>query len=169
MAENEKKTYYTESRAKGNAKYLKTLDEMKLRVPSGTKEEYQNAAKTAGKSLNQYIVDCVNDNIKSEEGQGMYTREIAEILGAVYKGILKVLNKKGNDPYWTISDRYPMKCFTMLYPRATTMGIPVELDEKIIRLMDMINVDDMEKMINAPMPSEYIIDFNKGMMKSDGN
>ena len=169
MEENEKKTYYTEARAKNNAKYLKSLDEIKLRTPSGTKEEYKNAATAAGKSLNQYIVDCVNDDIKSSEGKEIYTHEMAALLGEVYNGILKVMNKKGHDPYWTISDKYPFKCLIMLLPRAISLKIPPELDVKIEKLMDMVDVKDMDKLMRAPMPMEYSMDFQKGMLKSNTN
>lgn len=162
---DEKKTYYTEARAKANAKYLKTLDTIRVRGHNGIKEEYKTAAEEAGKSLNQYILDAVSESIEMGKGSNMYTHEMVELLGEVYNGILKVMNSKGNDPYWTISDRYPMRCFTMLFPRAVSIGIPEVLDAKIKKLMDMIDSGDMEKMINAPMPKEYIIDFNKGMMK----
>ncbi len=45
-------------------KYLKSVDEIKVRVPKGKKAEYQKRAETAGKSLNQFIVDCI------EKGEG---------------------------------------------------------------------------------------------------
>lgn len=65
MEGSEKKIYYTEARAKGNAKYLKSLDEIKLRGPSGMKEKYRKVAEAAGKSLNQYIIDCIEEDIKT--------------------------------------------------------------------------------------------------------
>lgn len=162
---DEKKKYYTEARAKGNAKYLKTLDEIKLRGPSGIKEEYKNAAEASGKSLNQYIIDCVEENMEAEKGKELYTVEMVELMGEVYNGILKSLNSKGHDPYWTISDRRPMKCIVMLLPRAKTLGISKELDHKIAELMNMISLEDMPKLMNAPMPMEFILSFHKGMMK----
>lgn len=160
---------YTKGQAEATAKYMQDKHTIRVVTPKEKAEEYKEEASAADKSLNQFIVDCVDEKIESEKGKGVYTHKIAELLGEVYHGVLKIMNKKGNDPYWTISDRYPMKCFTMLYPRATMLGIPDELNEKIVCLMNMIDVEDMGKMINAPMPSEYIIDFNKGMMKSDGN
>ena len=160
---------YTKGQADATAKYMQDKHTIKVITPKEKAEEYKKEAVAADKSLNKFIVDCVDERIKSEKGKNVYTHEIAGLLGEVYNGILEVLNKRGNDPYWAISDRYPMKCFTMLYPRATMLGIPEKLDRGIARLMDMIDVDDMGKMINAPMPSECIIDSNKGMMKSDGN
>ncbi len=51
--------YYTEKTAKAAAKYIKKLDEIKIRVPKGDKEKYKEAAKASGKSMNQFIIDCI--------------------------------------------------------------------------------------------------------------
>ena len=48
-----------EQRKEANKKYLATLDEIRIRVPKGKKEEYKQMAEDAGKSLNQFIVDCI--------------------------------------------------------------------------------------------------------------
>ena len=48
-----------EQRKEANKKYLATLDEIRIRVPKGKKEEYKQMAEAAGKSLNQFIVDCI--------------------------------------------------------------------------------------------------------------
>lgn len=40
-------------------KYLEKLDEIKIRVPSGKKEEYKKLAEAEGKSLNQFIIDKI--------------------------------------------------------------------------------------------------------------
>ena len=50
---------YTEAQARASKEYLKKLDEIKIRVPSGTKEEYIKMADAAGKSLNQFIIDAI--------------------------------------------------------------------------------------------------------------
>lgn len=52
-------TKHYEQRKKANEKYLAKLDEIRIRVPNGKKEEYKKKAEAAGKSLNQYIVDCI--------------------------------------------------------------------------------------------------------------
>ena len=41
----------------------------------------------------------------------------------------------------------------------------VKLDEKIAKLMNMISLEDMSTLMNAPMPMEFALAFNKGMMK----
>jgi len=50
---------YTEAQAKAAKKHLANLEEIKVRVPKGKKEEYKVKAKADGKSLNQYIIDCI--------------------------------------------------------------------------------------------------------------
>ena len=60
----EEKKYYTKTRAKCNAEYLQKLDEIKVRVPKGDKDKYKAAAKAARKSMNQFIVDCIEKNLQ---------------------------------------------------------------------------------------------------------
>lgn len=55
----EKNKYYTEARARCNAEYLKKFEEIKIRIPKGKKDEYKAAAEAQGKSLNQFIIDCI--------------------------------------------------------------------------------------------------------------
>ena len=54
------KRRYTPSQNKATQKYVKThYDEIKVRFPKGKKEEYKVKAEEQGKSLNQYIIDCI--------------------------------------------------------------------------------------------------------------
>lgn len=48
-----------EQRKEANKRYLSTLDEIRIRIPKGKKEEYKKMAEAAGKSLNQFIIDCI--------------------------------------------------------------------------------------------------------------
>jgi len=50
---------YTYSQAEASKKYISKLDEIKIRLPKGKKEEYKLKAQMEGKSLNQYIIDCI--------------------------------------------------------------------------------------------------------------
>lgn len=51
---------YSKAQNKATQKYIKNhYDEIKIRVPKGKKEEYKAKAEAAGKSLNQYIIDCI--------------------------------------------------------------------------------------------------------------
>ncbi len=48
-----------EQRKESNKRYLQKFDEIRIRVPNGMKDEYKARADAAGKSLNQYIIDCI--------------------------------------------------------------------------------------------------------------
>ena len=51
---------YTEAQKRASIKYLKeNTDDIRIRVPKGTKEVWKATATKSGKSLNQYIIDCV--------------------------------------------------------------------------------------------------------------
>lgn len=50
---------YTKAQAEAAKKYLNNLDEIRIRVPKGKKEEYKQKAEAEGKSLNQYIIDKI--------------------------------------------------------------------------------------------------------------
>ena len=66
MQEQEKKTKYrgyTQAQNKATQKYIKAnYDDIRLRVKKGEKERYQNDARGAEKSLNQYIIDLLDAN-----------------------------------------------------------------------------------------------------------
>lgn len=49
----------SEARKRANENYLKTQDEIRIRIPKGQKAEIQAYAKTQGKSLNAYIVELI--------------------------------------------------------------------------------------------------------------
>lgn len=51
--------------------YLKKFDEIKLRIPKGKKDEYKTRADAVGKSLNQYIIDCIE-----AEGEKMNGKKV---------------------------------------------------------------------------------------------
>ena len=53
-------TKYTEAQAKATLKYLEGFDEIKIRVPKGTKSEWKSKAEEDGKSLNQFIIEKVS-------------------------------------------------------------------------------------------------------------
>jgi len=48
-------------------KHLEKLDEIKVRVPLGKKDEYKEIAATSGKSLNGFIVDAIEEKIERME------------------------------------------------------------------------------------------------------
>ena len=56
---------YSDASRKATTKYIKAnLDDIKFRVPKGTREIYKAYAETQGKSLNAYIVDLIEADMK---------------------------------------------------------------------------------------------------------
>lgn len=57
---------YTEAQKKAIIKHLKEkTDDIRLRVPKGLKEKYKKEADSRGKSMTQFIIDCVEKEIKN--------------------------------------------------------------------------------------------------------
>lgn len=51
---------YSESQKRASRKYNESnYDRLYITVPKGKKDEYKAKADALGKSLNQYIVDCI--------------------------------------------------------------------------------------------------------------
>lgn len=51
---------YTEAQANATKKYLGKLEDIKVRVPKGKREEYRKLALEKGySSLNQFIIDAI--------------------------------------------------------------------------------------------------------------
>lgn len=48
-------------------KHLEKLDEIKIRPAKGTKDRWKQEAAARGKSLNQFILDAVEKEIKAKE------------------------------------------------------------------------------------------------------
>ena len=62
---------YTDAQKKASIKYLKEkTDSIQIRTPKGTKERWKSAATDRGKSLNQFIVDTMEDEIAKGESGG---------------------------------------------------------------------------------------------------
>ncbi len=64
--EEKKSTYKgnTDAHRKGNAKYLsERVEDIKVRVPKGQKEYYKHAADLGGLSLNQFIINAMDEKI----------------------------------------------------------------------------------------------------------
>lgn len=56
---------YTEAQKKASMKYLKDkTDSIQIRAPKGTKDKWRKAAEANGKSMNQFIVETVEEKIK---------------------------------------------------------------------------------------------------------
>lgn len=55
---------YSEAQANASRKYMKQFDDIKVRVPKGKREEYQQLAKDKGTSLNRLIIELLENAIK---------------------------------------------------------------------------------------------------------
>jgi len=61
----EKKSRYTAAQKKSAEKYIEEkLEEIKFRVPKGQKAVIKSYAESQGKSVNQFILDCINAAMK---------------------------------------------------------------------------------------------------------
>lgn len=61
----ESKGRYTEAQKRSAEKYLQEkVEDIRIRVPKGQKDIIKARAEAQGKSLNQFIIDCINEGIK---------------------------------------------------------------------------------------------------------
>ena len=62
---SEQKGRYTEAQKKSAEKYLQEkVEDIRIRVPKGQKAAIKAYAEAQGKSLNQFIIDAINDAMK---------------------------------------------------------------------------------------------------------
>lgn len=58
---------YSEAQKRASIKYMsEKTDDIRLRVPKGTKERYRKEAEKKGISMTQYIVNAVDEKIARE-------------------------------------------------------------------------------------------------------
>lgn len=58
-----------DQRKEANERYLATQDEMKIRVPKGTKDRWKAYAESAGFSLQKFIIEAVESFIVSKDSE----------------------------------------------------------------------------------------------------
>ncbi|OQB13754.1 MAG: hypothetical protein BWY15_01603 [Firmicutes bacterium ADurb.Bin193] len=59
---------YSEAQKRATAKYMKNnLDELKIRMPKGKKEEIRAFAEGKGKSLNSFVNEAIDDKIERDK------------------------------------------------------------------------------------------------------
>lgn len=57
---------YTEAQKKASIKYMQEkTDDIRLRVPKGLKDKYKAEAQKRGESMTQFILSCIEKEIKS--------------------------------------------------------------------------------------------------------
>lgn len=54
----------TKAQTRASTKYLQKFDEIRIRIPKGKREEYKKAAELAGKSMNQFVIDCIEKEME---------------------------------------------------------------------------------------------------------
>ena len=92
----------------------------------------------------------------------MYTVENLEAMGSVYAQLTQL--KGFNDPYQGQCDMFPMRSIITMLKRAMS-HIPDTLNREIGVLMDRMNANEMEELINKPVPMELRMSFWKGYNK----
>ena len=56
---------YTEAQKRSAEKYLQEkVEDIRIRVPKGQKDIIKARAEALGKSVNQFILDCINEGLK---------------------------------------------------------------------------------------------------------
>ena len=59
---------YTEAQKRASMKYIsEKTDDIRLRVPKGLKERYKGEAERRGCSMTQFVVECVEKELKKVE------------------------------------------------------------------------------------------------------
>jgi predicted DNA binding CopG/RHH family protein len=58
---------YTDAQKKASIKYLEKLDEIRIRMPKGEKNNIKEAASAAGESMNQYIINAVDQRMERDK------------------------------------------------------------------------------------------------------
>ena len=57
----------SEAQKKASIKYLEKLDEIRIRMPKGEKNNLKEAASAAGESMNQYIINAVDQRMERDK------------------------------------------------------------------------------------------------------
>lgn len=57
----------SDARKRANQTYISKQDEIKIRVPKGEKEKYQNHAATQGESLNAFARRALSETMERDE------------------------------------------------------------------------------------------------------
>ena len=63
--EVKKKSRYTPAQAASAKRYLEKLADLKIRMQPEQKEKIKAAAAKENKSVNQFILDCINEHIEN--------------------------------------------------------------------------------------------------------
>ena len=59
----------TEARASANKKYHSKFDDIKVRIPKGQRQEWQEHASSQGESLNGFIIRAVSEAMERDQNE----------------------------------------------------------------------------------------------------
>ena len=60
----------SEAQRKAAAKYLEKLDEIRIRMPKGRKDEIKAHAETQGQSVNSFIIAAIDEKMERDSKGG---------------------------------------------------------------------------------------------------
>lgn len=60
----------TKAQLESNSRYHAKLDDIKVRVPKGTREKYKSYAESKGKSLNALIIELLEADMNATQASG---------------------------------------------------------------------------------------------------
>lgn len=92
----------------------------------------------------------------------MYTVENLETMGSVYAQLTQL--KGFNDPFQGQCDMFPMRSITTMIKR-TMPYISDELNQEIGELMDTLDANEIDELINKPVPMTLRMSFWTGYNK----
>ena len=61
----------SEAQRKAAAKYLEKLDEIRIRMPKGRKDEIKAYAETQGQSVNSFIIAAIDEKMEHDRKGGV--------------------------------------------------------------------------------------------------
>lgn len=94
----------------------------------------------------------------------LYTPEMLFKLGQIYQSLLYVLNKEGHNMYPN-ANIVPFQYFMPVFMQAMRLGIPKKLDNEIQKFLNDIDANDMDELMNEPVPMNMRMSWIQGTMK----
>ena len=139
-------------------------------IPVRTLEDWEAEKRKCPDYVTKLLRRVTNEDTENAAAFKLYANnELMKELGSCYKELLKVMNHNqfnGREPHnpYPNADIFPTKYFTMILPRAMSIGIPDELNERIGVLMDFVDPEDWAESMSRPCPAEARMYFDIGMM-----
>ena len=83
-----------------------------------------------------------------------YNKETAILMGGLHRDLQRFLNGGRRDIY-PCSEIYPIKYLMLLVKQATPLHIPETLSGRIGDFMNLIDSEELGKLMNEPSPMEF--------------